>query len=171
MGKVLAAHSKPTDFIFTNIKPFARPYKASDIGGAVSTRFVANRYVTFSVLEPAQLRLAWDLPSADSKFQYWRLRSLPISPALETELGTRGKLLETILLAFPATTETLPEKLRSFVWYSVMKKGKRLDRANGPLTDSVDLYEVELPPDRLVDYSDLRPIAPRTNAVRALPQK
>jgi hypothetical protein len=171
LGKVFAAHSKRTDFIFTNIKPFARPYKGSDIGGEKSTQFTADRYITFGVLEPAQLCLAWDLPSEDSKFQYWRLRSLRISPALEAGLGSKGKLLKTIPLTFPPATETLPEKLRGFVWYSVMKKGKRLQQDSGSLSDSVDVYEIELPPESLVDYSPVGPIPPRTNTVHSLPQK
>lgn len=170
LGEVFAAHSKQTDFLFTNIRPPGPPYKASDIAGDVCTQITADRYITYGVVEPGQLCLAKDLISADSKFQYWRLQSLPISPALEAELAANGKLLQTIPVTFPPITETLPEKLRAFVWYSVMKKGKRLERSRGPTSDVMELYEVTLAPENLLDYSIVGQIPPRTNAPPALPQ-
>ena len=145
LGKIFAAHSKKTDFIFTNIKLFTYPFKASDIGGGQSTKIVAERFITFGVTDPAQLCLARDLISEDSKFQYWKLRSLPVGAALEVELLSRGKLLRTLSVTFPETTETLTEKLRGFVWYSVMKKGKRPERQRGISSDVMDIYELDMP--------------------------
>lgn len=147
VGKVFAAHSKKADLIFTNIKPTSRPYKASDVGGAASTSFAADRFITFGVSDLAHLCVAGDVVGEATRFQYWKLRSLPITPALEAELAARGKLLETLHLTFPDSREALPEKLRAFVWYSVMKKGKRPPRDSVLSSDDVDLYEITLPPE------------------------
>jgi hypothetical protein len=150
MGQVFAAHSKKTDFIFTNLKPFSPPYKASDIGGGDSTRAFADRFITFGVSEPGQLCVAKDLVDESTGFQYWRMRSLPIGPSLEAELASRGKLVKTVAVTFPDRRETLLEKLRSFVWFSVMKKGKRLDQSRGDVSsDFIDIYQIELSAENL----------------------
>jgi len=150
MGQVFAAHSKKTDFIFTNLKPFSPPYKASDIGGGDSTRAFADRFITFGVSEPGQLCVAKDLVDESTGFQYWRMRSLPIGPSLEAELASRGKLVKTVAVTFPDRRETLLEELRSFVWFSVMKKGKRLDQSRGDVSsDFIDIYQIELSAENL----------------------
>jgi hypothetical protein len=146
MGKVFAAHSKKTDFIFTNLRPFSAPYKASDIGGEACTRTYADRFIVFGVAEPAQLGVARDLVDESTGFQYWRMRSLPIGLSLETELASRGKLVKTIPVIFPDGRETPLERLRSFVYYSLMKKGKPVDRGgSGVSSDLIDIYQVESP--------------------------
>jgi hypothetical protein len=150
MGEVFAAHSKKTDFIFTNITPPGRPYKASDIGGGPSTQTTADRYIVFGVSEPGKLCVAKDLVDESTGFQYWRMRSLPIGPNLETELAARGKLVKTIAVTFPDRKETPLEKLRSFVWVSVMKKGKRPEQGRGGVSsDLIDIYQIELPAENL----------------------
>jgi hypothetical protein len=145
LGKIFAEHSKKTDFIFTNIKPAGPPYKASDIGGYQSTKVFADRFITFGVTEPAQLSVAGDLIGEETRFQYWKLRSLPVGAALETELVSKGKLLKTLPLTFPEVTETLTEKLRAFVWYSVMKKGGRRELGKRVSSDVIDVYEIKVP--------------------------
>ncbi len=145
IGRVLAAHSKKTDFIFTNIKPPGSPYKASDVGAFQETARVADRLLFYGVFEPAQLRVAKDLVDETTGFQYWKLRSLPIPSALETELNARGKLIQSIPLAFPDLKQTLAEKLRSFLWYSLMKKAKPMDLGSRPSSDVFDVYQLEPP--------------------------
>ncbi len=145
MGKVFAAHSKKTDFIFTNLRPLSSPYKASDIGGEACTKTYADRFIVFGVSEPAQLDVAGDLVDESTGFQYWRMRSLTIGPGLEAELASRGKLVETIPVTFPDRTETLLERLRSFVYYSVMKKGKSPSHGGGISSDLIDIYQIDLP--------------------------
>lgn len=149
MGKVFAAHSKKTDFIFTNIRLFTYPFKASDVGGTISAQSSADRFITFGVSDPAQLCVARDLVDEATRFQYWKLRSLPTGSALETELAASGKLVETVPVTFPAMTETLPEKLRAFVWYSVMKKAKRIEQGSNVSSDYIDIYEIDLPAQNL----------------------
>ena len=143
MGKTFAEHTKKTDFIFTNLKPPAPPYKSSDVTAFAMTKVVADRFIVFGALEPAQLTVARDMVDAATRFQYWHFRSLPIPAALEAELRGRGKLLKTVPIAFPAQTETLADKLRSYYWYSLMKKGRRLE-GGYVSSDLIDIYEIDL---------------------------
>jgi hypothetical protein len=138
-----------TDFIFTNIKPPGPPFRPSDVGAKLTTKVAADRFIVWGVLDPGQLCVARDLVNESTGFQYWKLRSLPIGSDLEAELAARGKLVETITINLPNRKETLPEKLRSFFWYSVMKKGKRLEQASGASSDVIDIYRFELPAENL----------------------
>ncbi len=144
MGQTFAAHSRKTDFIFTNIKPPGPPYKSSDVCALGATPMVADRLIVFGVSDPAQLHVAADLVDEATRFEYWNLRSLGVGPALEAELGSRAKLVETIPITFPDRTESLAEKLRSFFWYSVMKKGRPVE-GNSALSDYIDIYQVDRP--------------------------
>jgi hypothetical protein len=146
LGTVFAAHSKKTDFIFTNIKLLSPPYKVSDIGGGACTMGTADRFIVFGVSVPGQLCVANDLVNESTGFQYWRMRSLPIGPNLETELASRGKLVKTIPVTFPDSTQTPLEELRAFVYYSVMKKGKPHEQgSSGVSSDLIDIYQIESP--------------------------
>ncbi len=142
MGGVFAARTKSTDFIFTNLRPVSYPYKASDVTSGAATGIAADRLIFFGVSEPAQLSLAGDLADDSTRFQYWRFRSLPIGSDLEAELRSHGELLQTLPLTFPAQADTLADKLRSFYWYSVMKKSKRAEPSAATASDLIDIYEV-----------------------------
>jgi hypothetical protein len=150
LGKVLAAHSKKTDFIFTNIKGFGPPYAAHDLGAGEFTQTVADRLITFGVSDPGQLCVAKDLVDESTGFQYWRMRSLPVGSALEAELASRGKLVKTIPVTFPDRKERWLARVRTFVWSSVMKKGERPEQgSSGVSSDLIDIYRIELPAENL----------------------
>jgi hypothetical protein len=54
--------------------------------------------------------------------------------------------VKTIPVTFPDKIETPIERLRSFVYYSVMKKGKPLDRGGGGVSSElIDIYQIESP--------------------------
>ena len=141
IGATFAANSSKTDLIFTNIKPPGPPYKSSDVTAFGVTKTVADRFIVFGALKPEQLSVASDLVNESTGFQYWHFRSLALPAEMQAELRDHGKLTKTVPITYPDRSATLADKLRSFYWYKVMKKGQQA--ANNEISsDVVDIYEI-----------------------------
>ena len=140
VARAIADHTTPEDIVLTNLRSAQPPFKSSDVHSGKAMQIVSDREILFGFEEVEQLtndpRLA---ELAGAPLIFVRCSSRPISPALAEKLQRNGALFATVKLTLPPAELTAAEKIRSFVWYRVMRKGKL-----APTGDALEPSEMSL---------------------------
>jgi hypothetical protein len=125
LGDFMREHTAETDAVLTNLKPAEPPFKASDITGGKATTVVADRFVLWGINSMQQMEAvpSW-FKGASPPLLFIVARSRPLSPELITRIKEQAVLRETVVVKMPPNEESVADKVRSFVWYRVFKKGK-----------------------------------------------
>lgn len=124
-GQFFAASSAKRDVILTNIDPPSPPYKGSDVMAVRATRIVADRLIFFAQREPEGWKKDPNLiklANAPALFVFDKSR--PSSPDLQQYLHQESKLLSSLNLEIPPERLGVVEKVRSFIFYTIMRKEK-----------------------------------------------
>lgn len=126
IARLLVEHTAPTDVILTNLRPAKAPFKTSDVHSEKSVRVTADRHIYYGIETGQEVDdVPRDLKTDKAPMVFMLVKSCPISAGLASRLEREAKPMGTARIPVPQTSLTLPERLRAWVWYEIMRKGKR----------------------------------------------
>jgi hypothetical protein len=124
LGEVFAKQSDIHDVVVTNIKPAQPPFKPSDITGSKAASIIADRRIYYGIEHMAQItELPKVLKRSRASLAFVVLKSRPLDSDLSEMLKRDAQLKASFEETLPISAPTLSERLRAFVWYTVMRKG------------------------------------------------
>jgi len=125
VARFIADNSAKSDAIATNLEPGSPPYKASDVMAVRATRVAADRNIQFAFQTAEGLaHLPVMLKRTNPPALFFLDTSRPVAPDLLEKLHREGKVINRTTLSLPARKLNMPEKIRAFVFYRLMRKHK-----------------------------------------------
>ncbi|TAK93978.1 MAG: hypothetical protein EPO07_17425 [Verrucomicrobia bacterium] len=124
IGEFIASHSVATDVVLTNLEPGRRPFKPSDTSAGRAVRVAGDRRIFFGIRTPAELdEIPQMIRQTNAPTLFVVDPACAITPELREQLQ-RATLVHTATLALPVAKPSLAERIRAFVFYDIMHKGK-----------------------------------------------